>query len=211
MARNEERAEAARTMAREIGDVLYEKQLAYGDSGAIALPVWQARLAQYMLERDSPNWNFQDVLRIMDAHPQEQVFYILPGSLIAHIPRLTRVDDRINRLVSNPAGDRMGEDPWRDMAGDAVIGAIMPRAQLAPGPGAPEPATCGHVHPVHGPCEREPGHVEAGHPEHRRVHAGGVMRWFNEHDNITRQHAPASGYTHGYEVDEEEAGAAAQE
>jgi hypothetical protein len=164
---NRERAERARRAANELGDMLYEKQVAYGDSGSIALGVWQARLAQY-LEADG-------------AH------YRIPAALIAHIPRLTRVDDRINRIVSNPDGDAMGEDPWRDMAGDAIIGCIMPRAQPQPEHGPEDgPWPCGHEHPVFGVCERDSGHVEAGHPEHRRVHAGGVMRWYNENDKERR-------------------------
>jgi hypothetical protein len=200
---NEERAEAARTVARELGDTLFEKQMSYGDSGAIALGVWQARLAQYRYARHG---RFDDVLKIMAGHPDEEAFYVVPASLIAHIPRLTRVDDRINRIISNPAGDRMGEDPWRDMAGDAIIGVIMPRVQR-PEPEPDNPyrdmdlageIVCGHVHPQHGVCERKPGHVEAGHPEHRRVHAGGTLRWMNEHDTITRQDT----YTHGYEPSE---------
>ena len=107
-----EQAERARAAARSLGEMLYDKQLAYGNSGGIALGLWEARLAQY-LEPDGRH-------------------YRIPRELIAHLPRITRLDDRINRIVSNPAGDRMGEDPWLDAAGDCIIGHISPRVRAAP-------------------------------------------------------------------------------
>lgn len=152
MKRNEDRAEAARHKARDIGDMLYEKQMAYGDSGAMALAIWQARLKQYI-------------------NP-EGTHYNIPVELIAHIPRLTRVDDRIARIVSNPAGDRLGEDPWVDLAGDAVIGAIMPRLNEEADVGLP-PDPCWFHHPVTGrQCERTDAH-----DIHRYAHSGGVIEW----------------------------------
>lgn len=215
---NEQRAQAARQVAVELGDMLYEKQLAYGDSGAIALGVWQARLAQYRVDMATGgdfdiDMLIHNVASVMKGHPQEQAFYILPASLIAHIPRLTRVDDRINRLISNPAGDRLGEDPWRDLAGDAIIGVIMPRVGQLPGKGpadevgddlefAPgfvqtpeqraeavfEAEHCASRQPGTGArCMRTPGH---GRP-HRRMHSGGVMTWWGKEDE--------PGYTHGFQ------------
>jgi hypothetical protein len=107
--RNLAAAQRAQEAAESLGRTLHEKQLAYGDAGAMNLRIWEARLAQY-LSRDGRT-------------------YKIPRALLAHFGRLTRVDDRIARIVSNPAGDRMGEDPWRDLAGDAIIGHIMPRLE----------------------------------------------------------------------------------
>lgn len=107
--RNLAAAQRAQEAAESLGRTLHEKQLAYGDAGAMNLRIWEARLAQY-LSRDGRT-------------------YKIPRALLAHIGRLTRVDDRIARIVSNPSGDRMGEDPWRDLAGDAIIGHIMPRLE----------------------------------------------------------------------------------
>jgi hypothetical protein len=162
----EARAQAARQAARDIGDTLYEKQKAYGDAGRMNLKIWEARLEQYLLDTRL----MEETVRIAEGairgelHPYPPVTayfsgnrmellrrleaieasgdraYLIPASLIAHIGRLTRIDDRIARIVSNPAGDRMGEDPWRDLAGDAVIGMIMPRTDRGEPAPAPHPS-----------------------------------------------------------------------
>jgi hypothetical protein len=204
--RNEEAAEAAREAANGLGDLLYRKQLAYGNSGAIALPVWEARLAQYRVDLLLPSVTPHDMVAgIIAQHPREASFYVLPASLIAHIPRLTRVDDRVNRIISNPAADLLGEDPWLDMAGDAIIGHIMPRVAVRREAVQPvqfhvyfEPAPDPPPLSAMGGCV-EPGCELGEHASdqpHRRVHAGGVQEW----------HSPQ--YTHGYiEGDEEHGGA----
>ena len=127
-------AEAARKAGQEIADLVYEKQLAYGDASGIQHAIWKALLAQWLAPPNVSWWA---------GDPQEEVVrfnlggqYVIPVELMDHIPRLTRVFDRICRIVSNPAMDRMGEDPWRDLAGDALCGIVMPRtgpseAQLA--------------------------------------------------------------------------------
>jgi hypothetical protein len=120
---NHDRAEAARKAAQGLGDMLHEKQLAYGDAGGIQRKIWQALLEQY----EATGWETVGM-----KHEGDQPLYIIPRELMDHIPRLTRVFDRICRIVSNPAGDRMGEDPWRDLAGDAIIGMIMPRTERPP-------------------------------------------------------------------------------
>lgn len=173
MSTNEERAQAAKDFAYALGDMLYEKQLAYGDSGAIALGLWQARLAQYL--------------------NAEGTHYTIPVELIAHIPRITRLDDRINRLISNPAGDRLGEDPWKDAAGDAVIGAISPRVRGGLGPylkAEPVPALEAIVLRLcHNELEADIGFgpqtfhcdLPLGHfsPKHRKLRGHQTIQWEN--------------------------------
>jgi hypothetical protein len=160
---NEDRAELARRKARELGDTLHAKQLAYGDSGAIALGLWQARLAQYRHKgEDFPGTPMQT-----DLDPSRD-YYLIPAELIAHLPRITRLDDRINRIVSNPAGDRLGESPWMDAAGDCIIGEIAPRVQpLAP-----------LVVRGYNSCEEPECELAAGHDhEHAKVDAAGRHTW----------------------------------
>lgn len=114
--RNRGAAEAAREIARDIAGTVYSKQLAYGDSGRIANGLWEARLAQYLTEDGES--------------------YLIPRGLMRHIPRITRLDDRINRIISNPDGDLMGEDPWRDAAGDCVVGALNAETSRGLRPGS---------------------------------------------------------------------------
>lgn len=198
MSRNEERAEAARKMGHEIGDMLYEKQLAYGDSGAIALGLWIARLAQYRVSVSEQGFVAGDRLTNPDENGSH---YLIPVELIAHIPRITRLDDRINRIISNPAGDRMGEDPWRDAAGDSIIGAIAPRFPRSEREewdrGAAEAAAiadrvlASHRQPLpicpEPECERPWAHDGP----HKKVDAAGVHEW--ETGSPRRFHAVAFG------------------
>lgn len=101
----EARAREARDAGYSVADLVHEKQLAYGDASGIQYKLWQALLEQY----------------------REGDEYRMPVALMDHIPRLTRVFDRVCRIVSNPAADRMGEDPWRDLTGDGICGIVMPR------------------------------------------------------------------------------------
>jgi hypothetical protein len=144
---NEERAQAALDAANALGTLLYEKQMAYGDAGGIQREIWQALLRQY------------EIHALTGVRENAGGYYVMPRELMDHIPRLTRVFDRICRIVSNPAGDRMGEDPWKDMAGDAIIGMIMPRTQ--------PPQACGEPD-----CE-----IAGPHEVHGRVDARGVEWW----------------------------------
>ena len=159
MANNDERARAAQQAAHALGDMLYEKQMAYGDAGGIQRAIWQALLKQY----EAPNEisaTLPNGSTLVFSYPESAGFYAMPRELMDHIPRLTRVFDRICRIVSNPTSDRLGEDPWRDLAGDAIIGMIMPRTQ-------PQPQRCATPD-----CE-----VTGPHLLHGRVHAGGVQWW----------------------------------
>lgn len=145
MTKLREEAMALRVAAEDLGELLYEKCLAYGGAHNRQTAIWQALLA---------------------PHETESGDYLLPKELVFHIPRLTRVLDRILRIVANPATDPMNEDPWRDLAGDALAGVVMPK------PAAPEPV-CGGGLPVpySGTCERPVGHDGPC----RRTHAGGVV------------------------------------
>lgn len=106
-------AEAARQAGRDVADLVHEKQLAYGDSSGLQYSFWRLVLEPYKTNA------------LPEGGPAE-AHYVLPASLVDQMPRLTRVMDRVFRIVSNPAKDRMGEDPWRDLAGDAVCGMVMP-------------------------------------------------------------------------------------
>lgn len=108
----QDRAEAARDAGIDVAMMVYEKQLAYGDASGIQHAIWKALLKQYEGRTEA-----------------DGTFYMMPVELMDHIPRLTRVFDRICRIVSNPAADRMGEDPWRDLTGDGMCGIVMPRTQ----------------------------------------------------------------------------------
>lgn len=111
-----EGAEAAFRAGLSIAELVREKQLAYGDASGIQHEIWRALLRQYEQVGDPAALG---------------TFYVMPVALMDHIPRLTRLFDRICRIVSNPVTDRMGEDPWRDLAGDAICGIVMPRTSPA--------------------------------------------------------------------------------
>lgn len=147
-------AEEARRVGQELADLVHDKQLAYGDAAGL-----QARLWGPLLEK----------FRSMDGKS-----YLLPVRFMLYdVPRLTRVFDRIARIVAGAEeGDAMGESPWRDLAGDAIVGAsIQPDGPIAAADG---PARCPHLHPANGKqCEKSDNHVGS----HGYVHAGGVVHW----------------------------------
>lgn len=162
---NEKAASAARDAGYSVADMVYEKQLAYGDAASMQRGLWCVLLKQY---------------------EQGDGTYRVPQSLFDHVPRLTRVFDRIARLVSNPGADRAGEDPWRDLTGDAMVGMVMPRTPAPSGSNdeaRPRKAECGEPYPgsvtVIGPwtghiaCQLEPAHMGP----HAYEHGAGVLRW----------------------------------
>lgn len=125
-----EGAEAAREAGRQIADLVYEKQLAYGDASGIQHNIWKALLQQYLLPAgEAVSYHMENGSTMCLDPGRGAALYVMPEALMDHIPRLTRVFDRICRIVSNPATDRMGEDPWRDLAGDALCGIVMPRTR----------------------------------------------------------------------------------
>lgn len=145
--RNKSAADAARQAGYEVADMVHEKQLAYGDAASLQRGLWQVLLAQYEV----------------DDGPHAGGTYTIPAALFDHVPRLTRVFDRVARLVANPEKDALGEDPWRDMAGDCIVGIIMPRT----------PVPADHAPCSEGDCQRAAGHEGP----HRTAHSGGVQEW----------------------------------
>lgn len=134
-----------RTTAEALGKLLEQKCLAYGGAHNRQVDIWRAMLAQYEEERNGV------------------AGYWIPAALIYHMPRLTRVFDRAMRIVANPANDHGGEDPWRDMAGDALAGCVMPK-----------PSSDGKCYDVE--CERKAGHEGT----HAKWDASGVTRWHED-------------------------------
>lgn len=87
--------------ASEIGAMVDEKQEAYGDSFGRSYKIFEELLAGY---------------KYGDS-------YVIPKELLPHLLTLVRMVDKMFRVVSNPTGDRMGESPYRDMAGYALLAA----------------------------------------------------------------------------------------
>lgn len=44
--------------------------------------------------------------------------YVIPKSLLRHL----RIDDKLNRIISNPDSDKMEESPYQDIAGYGLLG-----------------------------------------------------------------------------------------
>ena len=80
-------------MSLELGRLVDEKQAAYGDS-------------------------------VGKTGPIMRVFYPngIPLEALDDALLMVRVLDKLNRMASNPTGDRMGESPWRDVAGYGLLG-----------------------------------------------------------------------------------------
>ena len=87
--------------ASEIGAMVDEKQKVYGDSFGRAHKVFEEFLADY---------------KYGDS-------YVIPKELLPHLLTLTRMVDKLFRIASNPVGDRMGESPYRDIAGYSILAA----------------------------------------------------------------------------------------
>lgn len=144
--RAEEEANRIRSIVRYLAQLLPDKARAYGDAHSRQLALWQLLLAPYQ---------------------QGDGSYHIPAAMLDHIPRLTRVFDRVFRIVDNPEEDYLGETPWLDMAGDAIAGVSMPRT----GKGK---LSLGELLPT---CQETPGcEARAGHAGPcRKVHAGGLV------------------------------------
>lgn len=87
--------------ASEIGAMVDAKQQAYGDSFGRAHKIFEELLSEY-------------------AYGES---YVIPKELLPHLLTLTRMVDKMFRAVSNPKHDRMGESPYRDIAGYALLAA----------------------------------------------------------------------------------------
>lgn len=142
----EREAQELRAAAHALGDLLAEKCQAYGSAHNRQAAIWEALLAPY----------------------RKGDVYVFPAALMYHVPRLTRIFDRVLRIVANPTADRMGEDPWRDLAGDALAGVVMPKPARADGPG--EGKGCPEFE-----CALVTGHDGP----HMKFDAAGAHRWFS--------------------------------
>jgi len=94
-------------IGQELGKLVDEKQKAYGNSVSVSIDVLEAFLKPYEAE---------------GFYNGEQTVYILPKSLLRHLLLQVRIIDKQCRIFSNPAGDLMGESPYRDIAGYGLIG-----------------------------------------------------------------------------------------
>lgn len=88
-------------LGSEIGALVDEKQRAYGDSFGRAHRVLHELL--------------------MDYYDPDRDVYEVPRALLPHVLTVTRMVDKLFRVVTNPNGDRMGESPYRDIAGYAIL------------------------------------------------------------------------------------------
>lgn len=89
----------------KIGSIVDEKQSAYGDSFGKSAIIMQELLRDYYDYRHEA--------------------YMIPLGLLPHLLTIVRMIDKLNRIVANPSGDRMGESPYVDIAGYALIAAGM--------------------------------------------------------------------------------------
>lgn len=96
------RALLARRAAHDLGDLLYQKQVAYGDARRKVFAILEILYAD---------------------HRDENGNYVLSPSVLRDIVTLVRMGDRLSRLASHKK-DPMGEDPFVDLAGDAIIGHV---------------------------------------------------------------------------------------
>lgn len=87
--------------ASEIGSMLDVKQEAYGDSFGRSHRIFEELLREYKHDEN----------------------YVIPKEMLPHLLTLTRMVDKLFRVVSNPKHDRMGESPYRDIAGYALLAA----------------------------------------------------------------------------------------
>ena len=112
--------EDVETILKQLTDMLPGKVDAYGAAQNIPPKLWQAMLEQY-------RWTSGDTtLPTTDGTFKLcRGDYVLPAALLPHIPRITRILDRLCRIVASPEGDPMGEDPYLDAAGDCIAGAAM--------------------------------------------------------------------------------------
>ena len=100
-----ERAEARIRLALARLEALVPgKARAYGEAHALQRPLMEALLEQY---RDGAG------------------HYRIPDALLDHLPRFTRLFDRMARLVAHPWTDDGRENPWEDMAGDCVAAMTL--------------------------------------------------------------------------------------
>lgn len=85
----------------KIGELVDKKQMAYGDSIT----------------------KVGKLLRVfMSDYKNKDGTYTIPDKLIDYIGLMVRIIDKQNRVFSNPNGDRMMENPLKDICGYAMLG-----------------------------------------------------------------------------------------
>jgi hypothetical protein len=89
----------------EVGKLVDEKQKAYGDSVSKAYEIMKVLLKDY--------------------HNEENHTYTIPESLLEIMLLDVRKIDKLNRRFSNPDGDLMGENPFKDDVGYSLLGMRM--------------------------------------------------------------------------------------
>ena len=92
----------------ELGRLVDIKQTAYGNSFDVSVDLLRRRLQQYQVEISSAG---------------DCPHYLIPDNLLGHILTITRIDDKLNRIMTSPDGDGMGESPYQDIAGYGLLGA----------------------------------------------------------------------------------------
>tara|TARA_Y100000004_G_C8860330_1_gene388774 strand:- start:183 stop:644 length:462 start_codon:yes stop_codon:yes gene_type:complete len=108
--RIEREVEALRKAAEQLGELLPEKARAYGGAHNRQAGVWEALLEPFKT-----------------ADGQK---YLIPRGAIFVLPRVTRIIDRLCRIIAGAnTPDAMGEEPWLDLAGDALAGMVMPKTK----------------------------------------------------------------------------------
>lgn len=90
-------------LGAEIGAMVDVKQRAYGDSFRRSHHVMHELLIDYY-------------------DPDRQV-YEIPKPLMEHLLTIVRIMDKLFRVVTHPVKDRLGESPYRDIAGYALLAA----------------------------------------------------------------------------------------
>lgn len=95
------RSEKYVQIAAAIGELVATKQEAYGDSFGKTTDVMHLLLSDYYNVADDT--------------------YVIPGALLGELLTIVRVLDKISRVVSSPDGDKMGESPYADIAGYAIL------------------------------------------------------------------------------------------
>jgi hypothetical protein len=89
----------------QVGKLVDEKQKAYGDSVTKAYEIMKVLLNDY--------------------HDEKNRTYVIPESLLEIILLDVRKIDKLNRRFSNPDGDLMDENPFKDDVGYSLLGMRM--------------------------------------------------------------------------------------
>ncbi len=88
---------------KQIGKLVDQKQLAYGDAISKSSDVLKILLSPYKNEDENT--------------------YTIPESLLDHLLILVRMVDKLARICNNPDGnDAMGESPYVDIGGYSLLG-----------------------------------------------------------------------------------------